>query len=147
MTLHQQKQPAPQAGGKAGALQDWVRALEATAPIARNPERILSSVMAELVETHGDRPALMSRHESFTYRELSGRANRYARWALAQNLAKGDAVALIMPNRPEYVAIWLGIYFSRRRGVADQYQFARRRPRPLHKRRRAEAYHRRRRIA
>ena len=109
MTLHQQKQPAPQAGGKAGALQDWVRALEATAPIARNPERVLSSVVAKLVETHGDRPALMSRHESFTYRELSGRANRYARWALAQNLAKGDAVALIMPNRPEYAAIWLGI--------------------------------------
>ena len=109
MTLHQQKQPAPQAGGKAGALQDWVRALEATAPIARNPECILSSVVAKLVETHGDRPALMSRHESFTYRELSERANRYARWALAQNLAKGDAVALIMPNRPEYAAIWLGI--------------------------------------
>jgi fatty-acyl-CoA synthase len=108
MTLHQQKQPAPQAGGKAGALQDWVRALEATAPIVRNPERVLSSVVAKLVETHGDRPALMSRHESFTYRELSGRANRYARWALAQNLAKGDAVALIMPNRPEYAAIWLG---------------------------------------
>jgi fatty-acyl-CoA synthase len=109
MTLHQQKQPAPQADGKAGALQDWVRALEATAPIARNPERVLSNVVAKLVETHGDRPALMSRHESFTYRELSERANRYARWALAQNLAKGDAVALIMPNRPEYAAIWLGI--------------------------------------
>jgi fatty-acyl-CoA synthase len=109
MTLHQQKQPMPEAGGKTSALQDWVRALEATAPIARNPERLLSDVIAELAEAHGNAPALLSIRESFTYRELAERANRYARWALAQNLAKGDAVALIMPNRPEYAAIWLGI--------------------------------------
>ena len=109
MTLHPQTQLAPQAGSKTGALQDWVRALETTAPIVRNPERILSSVVAELAEAYGDRPALVSRRENFTYRELAERANRYARWALAQNLAKGDAVALTMPNRPEYAAVWLGI--------------------------------------
>jgi fatty-acyl-CoA synthase len=109
MTLHQPKQPASQAGGKTGALQDWVRALEATARIAGNPERVLSDVVAELAQAHVSAPALLSTRESFTYRELTERANRYARWALAQNLAKGDAVALIMPNRPEYAAIWLGI--------------------------------------
>ncbi len=35
-------------------------------------------------------------------------ANRYSRWAL-ERLAKGDVVCLLMPNRPEYIAIWLGI--------------------------------------
>ncbi len=35
--------------------------------------------------------------------------NQYARWALDQNLAKGDVVCLLMSNRPEYLAIWLGI--------------------------------------
>jgi fatty-acyl-CoA synthase len=109
MTLHQPKQPAPQAGGKPSALQDWVRALEATAPIARNPERVLSDVIAEFAQVHGSAPALLSTRENFTYRELTESANRYARWALAQNLAKGEAVALIMPNRPKYAAIWLGI--------------------------------------
>jgi fatty-acyl-CoA synthase len=44
-----------------------------------------------------------------TYRELGERANRYARWALDQNIAKGEAVGLMMPNRPEYMAVWLGI--------------------------------------
>ena len=29
--------------------------------------------------------------------------------ALAQGLAQGDVVCLLMPNRPEYMAIWLGI--------------------------------------
>jgi len=109
MTLHLPRQPKSQADVKTGALQDWVRALEAMAPIARNPERVLSDVIAELAQAHGSAPALLSTRESFTYRELSERANRYGRWALAQNLAKGDAVALVMPNRPEYAAIWLGI--------------------------------------
>jgi fatty-acyl-CoA synthase len=109
MTLHQRKQPAPRGDGKDSALQDWVRALEATAPISRNPQRILSSVIADIAQSRGDAPALISARETLTYRSLTERANRYARWTLAQNLAKGDAVALIMANRPEYMAIWLGI--------------------------------------
>src|SRR5262249_3784972 len=35
--------------------------------------------------------------------------NRYARWTLARGLAKGETVCLLMPNRPEYMAAWLGI--------------------------------------
>ena len=113
MTLHQQKQAASQSGTKTatktGALQDWVRALEATAAISANPQRILSSVIAEIAQKQPDAPALIGEQESFTYRALAERVNRYARWALAQNLGKGEAVALIMPNCPEYMAIWLGI--------------------------------------
>ena len=37
------------------------------------------------------------------------RANAYSRWALAADLAKGDVVALMMSNRPEYFALWLGL--------------------------------------
>jgi fatty-acyl-CoA synthase len=113
MTLHQQNQPAsqpePSAGRKTGALQDWVRALEATATITAKPHRILSTVIAEIASSHADAVALISEQESLTYRTLAARINRYARWALAQDLVKGDAVALIMPNCAEYMAIWLGI--------------------------------------
>jgi fatty-acyl-CoA synthase len=109
MTLIEAEQARPRIGGKDGALRDWVRALEATAPIAGNPQRILPRVIEELAETRGDAPALLSAHERLTYRALNERANRYARWALAQNLGKGETVCLVMPNRPEYMAIWLGI--------------------------------------
>ena len=44
-----------------------------------------------------------------TYRALSERSNQYARWALAHGLVKGGVVGLLMTNRPEYFAIWLGI--------------------------------------
>src|SRR5580700_548073 len=87
----------------------WLRALELTAPIPRQRERVLPAVVDELGQRLGDKPALLSDRECFSYRELTGRARRYARWALAQGVAKGDVVALLMPNRPEYLAIWLGV--------------------------------------
>ncbi len=87
----------------------WLRALDLTAPIAANPRRILSTVIDEMAERQGNAPALLSRRECLTYRELAARSNQYTRWALAQGLGKGDAVCLLMENRPEYMAIWLGI--------------------------------------
>jgi fatty-acyl-CoA synthase len=46
---------------------------------------------------------------SWTYAQFDGLANRYANWALAQGLKAGDSVALLMQNRPEYVAVWAGL--------------------------------------
>jgi fatty-acyl-CoA synthase len=97
-------------------LRGALRALKATIPIAKNPTRVFPGMIDGLAERFGDAPALLSERESFTYRELAARMNRYARWALAQRLAKGEAVCLLMPNRPEYVAIWLGV--TRVGGVA-----------------------------
>ena len=95
--------------GGDSALDAWVRALEATAPIAKQPQRLLSDIIAGMAQIHGDRPALISERETLTYRALTERANRYARWALKQNLCKGETICLLMPNRPDYLAIWLGI--------------------------------------
>jgi len=97
------------ARAESGAAAAWLRALEATAPIAQAPLRTFPAVIEELAERFGDAPALVSDGENFTFRELLARSNRYARWALAQNLGRGATVCLMMPNRPEYMAIWLGI--------------------------------------
>jgi fatty-acyl-CoA synthase len=87
----------------------WLRALQLTAPIARNRDRILSTVIEERAAQLGDTPALLSDRECMTYGQLSQRINQYARWALDQGIAKGDVIGLLMTNRPEYLAIWLGI--------------------------------------
>jgi fatty-acyl-CoA synthase len=91
------------------AAKAWLRALELTAPIARNPARLLPTVIAELAASGGAQPALLSDRESFTYRELADRTQQFARWALEAGIGKGDVVCLLMKNRPEYMAIWLGI--------------------------------------
>jgi fatty-acyl-CoA synthase len=90
-------------------LRAGLRTLRRTAPIVRNPRRIFPIVIDELAEEHGDKPALLSARETLSYRALAERSRRYLRWALAQGIAKGDVVALMMPNRPEYLAIWLGL--------------------------------------
>src|SRR5262249_28940748 len=79
---------------------DWLRALEMTGRIAAHPERTLAGVVDGLAQTQGDAPALLSHDARLDYRGLAGRANRYARWALQQNIAKGDVVCLLMPNCP-----------------------------------------------
>jgi fatty-acyl-CoA synthase len=87
----------------------WLRAIELTATIGKNPGRILATVIEEQAEISGEAPAILSDRECMTYRALSERSNQYTRWALQHGLGKGDAVCLIMANRPEYMAIWLGI--------------------------------------
>jgi len=95
--------------GNGSAARHWLRALELTASISRRRDRILSTVVEEAAERFGDSPALLSDGETFTYRELVRRSNQYAHWALELGLVKGDVVGLLMPNRPEYFAIWLGL--------------------------------------
>ena len=95
--------------GDKRALRAWLRALELTAPIAKAPRRTFPIVIEELAEKFGESPALLTDDESLSFRALNERANRYARWARAQDVQKGDTICLLMTNRPEYMAIWLGI--------------------------------------
>jgi fatty-acyl-CoA synthase len=99
---------SPDAQGDSAA-RAWLRALEMTAPIGRNPLRILPTVIEQVANQFGDKLALISDHECLTYHQLVARSNQYARWALDHGLAKGDMVGLFMPNRPEYLAFWLGV--------------------------------------
>jgi fatty-acyl-CoA synthase len=80
-----------------------------TAKIDAAPERIFPLVIEELGARFGDAPALISPGENFSHAGLAARANQYARWALGQKIAQGDVVCLLMPNRAEYLAIWLGL--------------------------------------
>jgi fatty-acyl-CoA synthase len=109
MTVNQAETATRPAPGTPSSAKAWSRALELTAPIVRHPDRILPTVIEDLAGTLGDAPALLSARECLTYRALAERSARYARWAIEQGLAKGDGVCLLMPNRPEYMAIWLGI--------------------------------------
>lgn len=93
----------------ASSTAGWIGALQRTSRIGTDPHWILPRVIDKLGEVHGDAPALIGERETFSHRALAARANRYARWGLDQNLGPGDTVCLLMPNRPDYMAIWLGI--------------------------------------
>ena len=86
-----------------------MRALELTAPVANGQARTLPAVVAEMAARMGDAPALLSDRACFSYAQLAGRANQYARWAIARGLAPGQVLCLLMSNQPEYLAAWLGL--------------------------------------
>src|SRR4051794_24782271 len=93
----------------ASAAKAWARALARTAAIRQHRSRILSTVVDEMAEKYTNRPAVIADDGILTYGALADRAHRYARWAVDHGVGRGAAVGLLMPNRPEYLAIWLGI--------------------------------------
>jgi fatty-acyl-CoA synthase len=117
--------PAPSRGTDAGAArQMWIRALTAVGIMEDAPETTLASLLDGLAGTHGARTALLDDDGALSYRALAERANRIARWAVAEGLgrggagaasgvgaraARGDVVGLLMPGCADYVATWLGL--------------------------------------
>ncbi len=91
------------------ARRAWLRALEKTAPIDRQPDVTLPVLVQEWAERSEAAPALVSPTASLTYRELAVQSHRYARWGMSQDLTVGDVVVLLMANCPEYLAVWLGL--------------------------------------
>jgi len=106
MALTQNFAPASRQESPARA---WMRALEATARAAQDETRTLPVVIGECASRLGEKPALLSDRETLSFAGLARRMNRYSRWAIAEGVVSGASVCLLMPNRPEYLALWLGV--------------------------------------
>jgi fatty-acyl-CoA synthase len=100
---------SPRPSGKPSAAKTWLKAIELTSLIEANPSRLFADVVEDWSRRSPDHPALLSENETFSYRTLAERVNRYARWALSAKVEVGHTVCLLMQSRPEYTAAWLGI--------------------------------------
>ena len=85
------------------------RIFKALRSIESNPEQIAPLQIAEFAKKNPDSIAIYYEDKEITYRDLIDRSNKYAQWFLNNNLSKGDVVALMMENRPEFLACWIGI--------------------------------------
>ncbi len=93
----------------------WLRAIRMTARIEDDAERLFPLLIEEQAKL-GDRPALDGTRENLSYAQLAARVRRYANWARAQGIGKGDCVAIMLDGSPDYIALWAGI--TRIGGVA-----------------------------
>ncbi len=105
----EQSTNSPRLRGKPSAAKSWLKAIELTSRIEADPCRLFADIVEDWSKRQPDRPALISESETFSYRTLAARINRYARWALSAGIEAGDTVCLFMPSRPDYIAAWLGI--------------------------------------
>ncbi|MET4293854.1 fatty-acyl-CoA synthase [Bradyrhizobium sp. LB8.2] len=99
----------PKVARAPSASKTWLKAIELTARIETLPGRLFADIVDDWAQRQPDRVALVADDASLDYEGLSKRINRYARWARSAGVAKGETVALIMPNGIDYVAAWLGI--------------------------------------
>ena len=105
----EQSASPPRLRGKPSAAKSWLRAIELTSRIEADPLRLFADTVEDWAGRQPDQACLISEAETFSYRALAERINRYARWALSAGIEAGDTVCLLMPNRPDYLAAWLGI--------------------------------------
>jgi fatty-acyl-CoA synthase len=58
-------------------------------------------------ELHPDKPAILFEGERISYRELHQRANRTSCWLQSLDIEKGDRVAVMLNNCPEFIELYL----------------------------------------
>jgi len=85
------------------------RTLARVKSIDGDSDNLVCDDMQEAVEEWRDRSALTFEGRTLTYGELDAMANRFAHWGKGLNLRRGQTVALFMPNRLEYFAVWYGL--------------------------------------
>jgi len=72
-------------------------------------ERTIGHIVEDKAITHGDRIFLFFKDEQYSYNKLNEGSNRIANALKEIGVQKGDKVATILPNMPEYLYIWWGI--------------------------------------
>ncbi|HEX7776218.1 MAG TPA: long-chain-acyl-CoA synthetase [Parvibaculum sp.] len=90
-------------------LRAALRSLKRLGDIYKTPNRTFVDTVEALAAAKPANIAIYFEDRKLTYRDYNEAANRYAHWARAQGIGRGDVVALMMENRPEYVIAWLGI--------------------------------------
>ncbi|XP_017121069.1 long-chain fatty acid transport protein 4 [Drosophila elegans] len=69
----------------------------------------VADVFERNVRIHPEKVAVVSETQRWTFRQVNEHANKVANVLQAQGYRKGDVVALLLENRAEYVATWLGL--------------------------------------
>lgn len=80
-----------------------------TGDIEPDSKNLVADDFERVVDKYPNNVAWRFEGNLITYAEMDALANKVANWALGLGLQSGDAVALFMENRPEYVSIWYGL--------------------------------------
>src|SRR5712692_7301672 len=75
----------------------------------RPKSRTLGDLLDEMAAERSHAQALAFRHEQLSYAALRARGDELARALLAVEVTRGDRVAVLLPNRPEWVVAELAI--------------------------------------
>mgnify|MGYP001762522264 FL=1 len=84
------------------------RLLKRIKPIQLDSDVLVCDDFEEAVDKFPDNIAIDDGQRTLTYRDLDAMANRFGHWAKNRGLRRSDTIALMMTNRIEYLAAWIG---------------------------------------
>jgi len=90
-------------------LRGLLRTLSRVNSIATDSPNLVTDDLERAIDRWRDRPALSFEGQRLTYGEMDALANRFAHWADDARLRRGDVVAILLPNRLDYLPIWFGL--------------------------------------
>ena len=71
--------------------------------------RVIHKVLDQQVKKHGNRTFMYFKESEFGYEDLNQKANRIACGLQRLGIKKGDKVAIMLPNCPEFVFLMVGL--------------------------------------
>src|SRR5690242_5497290 len=74
------------------------------------PNKTLLNYLAELAVQHGDKPALLFKGATVSYARLDAESTAFAAALVAMGVRKGDRVALLLPNCPQFLVAEFGAW-------------------------------------
>ena len=74
------------------------------------PDRTLLDYLSDLARDHGSKPALLFKGGAMSYARLEAESTAFAAALAALGVAKGDRVALLLPNCPQFLVAEFGAW-------------------------------------
>ena len=93
-------------------MKPWLEHYDPDVPesLAPYPDRTLIDYLAALAQAHGDKPALLFKGASMSYGQLEAESTAFAAALWSLGVRKGDRVALLLPNCPQFMIAQFGAW-------------------------------------
>ncbi|XP_044265239.1 long-chain fatty acid transport protein 4-like [Tribolium madens] len=72
-------------------------------------QQTVAKIFTKLASKHPQKVAFYFENEIWTFEDVDKYSNKIGNFFKNQGFKRGDAVALVLESRPEYVTIWLGL--------------------------------------
>src|ERR1051325_5618421 len=94
------------------AVQPWLSHydLDVAPSLEPYPDKTLLDYLKALARDHGDKPALLFKGAAVSYGRLEAESDAFGAALQAMGIRKGDRVALVLPNCPQFLVAEFGIW-------------------------------------